>query len=196
MKCTGYSIYLITNTMTGGVYVGRTTQCITKRFRDHVNAARRGRGREALQKAIRLYGAAAFRIEKIASASSCFELSVMERVLIQQHRSHVEYGGYNLARGGNSVETCVPSDVCVCGVELERDARARRNATEPRDTARRLREWREARGLSLLRLARLMQHVDPSTIRKIERRDCKPSLRVAIEIARVSGIELSAWGSV
>lgn len=97
--------YLITNTMNGMCWIGRTTKSVEQRFAWHVRNSRspvwRGQqhGCPALHEAIRLFGPQVFTSEVLACASSMADLRDLETILIIQHNSLVP-NGYNLELGG------------------------------------------------------------------------------------------------
>lgn len=93
-------IYLITNTITGKQYVGKTKHDdVTIRFREHLRESRKPSSRGALSRAIRKYGTSAFTIGELDVAATATDLSIKE-----QHWIAVlgTYGnGYNLTKGGD-----------------------------------------------------------------------------------------------
>lgn len=94
------SIYKITNTVNGKVYIGLTKGYVSDRWYQHKKAAARG-DESALYRAMRKYGLEAFVIEQIASATSWQALPLAETKLIDQFRSYGSYG-YNMSRGGEA----------------------------------------------------------------------------------------------
>ena len=95
-----FSIYKITNLITGAAYIGLTTKNIHDRWRNHRSIALCG-GNTPLQRAIRKYGSENFDIQHIACAFSFNGLKAAEIELIAQERSHVRDGGYNVTKGGD-----------------------------------------------------------------------------------------------
>ena len=94
-------IYLVTNTINGKVYVGKTSGSLVRRWKRHCNAAKQPSPPMHLSCAIRQYGSDAFRVEQIASATSENELNELEREQIQKYRSHLPGIGYNHTLGGD-----------------------------------------------------------------------------------------------
>lgn len=94
-----FNIYKILNTLTGEVYIGKTSKTIEERWQQHVWEAAKDRSQHLpLYYAIRKYDNALFEssiIERVAD-----ELTACEResYWIEQYRS-TEYG-YNVALGG------------------------------------------------------------------------------------------------
>lgn len=93
--------YLITNLITGRVYVGITRNALHTRWRQHLYVAYRGVN-TSLAKAIRKYGAAAFSVEEIACAATHEDLLILECLLIAQYQATSREFGYNLTDGGES----------------------------------------------------------------------------------------------
>ncbi len=93
-------VYLVTNTVNGKVYVGKTEKAIEKRWEGHCNSARKG-GRAYFYCAIRKYGPAAFRITEIGTASTREELNFLEKSFIQKYRSNDARFGYNQTAGSD-----------------------------------------------------------------------------------------------
>lgn len=93
--------YLVTNEVNGRKYVGITKDASPKRrWHSHVSAAV-GRGAKyLLHAAIIKYGSECFRVETIASARTWTDLCEIEGILINQHKTLVGDGGYNLTKGG------------------------------------------------------------------------------------------------
>ncbi len=87
-------IYLITNTINGKRYIGKTTQPLDKRWYQHCKNAEYG-GDTYLYKAIRKYGAASFRCEYLADG-----LDEEEILLIEQLKPE-----YNMTLGGDGGDT-------------------------------------------------------------------------------------------
>ena len=94
-------VYRITNTINGKVYIGKTLQTAEARWAEHVYMAGRN-APWAIHRAIRKYGAAAFRVEVLyrARTTDPRELNSMETFFIVLHQSHVKGNGYNLTLGG------------------------------------------------------------------------------------------------
>ena len=92
-------IYLVTNTVTGKVYVGQTIGTIANRWKGHCNAGKSSR----LWLSIQTHGRHAFTIEKIAEASTKAELDALECLYIAHYKATEKDFGYNFARGGAGV---------------------------------------------------------------------------------------------
>ena len=89
-------IYLVTNTVTGKVYIGQTIGTIAARWKGHCGAGKCSR----LWLSIETHGRAAFRIEKIDEALTKQELDDLERFYIAAYRANDKQIGYNFERGG------------------------------------------------------------------------------------------------
>ena len=94
-------VYLVTNTINGKIYVGKTIGSLDLRWKRHCNAAKRPKPPMHLSCAIRKYGPDAFRVEQIATAESEAELNGLERKYIQEYQSHLSRIGYNHTLGGD-----------------------------------------------------------------------------------------------
>lgn len=94
-------IYLVTNRVTGKMYIGLTCQPIQRRWRAHVQLARKGL-KTALSAAILKYGAEAFSIIQVATCLSRDVAGKVEADLIRQHGTKAPRG-YNLTDGGEGV---------------------------------------------------------------------------------------------
>ena len=90
-------IYLVTNTVTGKVYVGQTISTVQARWKGHCNAGKGSR----LWLSIETHGRAAFSIEKIDEALTKQELDDLERFYIAAYQSRDKSIGYNFERGGS-----------------------------------------------------------------------------------------------
>jgi group I intron endonuclease len=93
-------IYLITDTVNGKKYIGQTVKGLSKRWKTHLQAVRRG-SKNAIHKAIRKYGAESFTIEVIAETLEPF-LDDLEVFFIRLHNTFSKWG-YNLTEGGGGV---------------------------------------------------------------------------------------------
>jgi group I intron endonuclease len=94
-----YKIYLITNKINGKVYVGKTRQTLSRRFRQHKTAAKNGVA-TYLANAIRKHGEASFCIERVDFAESDFEANFLEETHILKSGSNKRELGYNQTTGG------------------------------------------------------------------------------------------------
>ena len=75
----GFSVYLITNTVNGKKYVGKTCADLPTRWQEHRRAAfRNDTSNRPLFNAIRKYGSGAFTIELLQSADNEQEVNDME----------------------------------------------------------------------------------------------------------------------
>lgn len=100
-------IYLITNTINGKQYIGCTIKPIEKRWRGHLNEARRGCA-YALHRAIRKYGAKSFQVECLEEVADSHEALLAAEVRwIADLQSQVPRG-YNLTDGGQGIDFSVP----------------------------------------------------------------------------------------
>lgn len=93
------TVYRILNTITGKEYVGITVRSLASRMARHRQAAFRHGLTTPLYNAMRTYGAKAFRIEPLATATTYEELVELERRLILE-RGALSPNGYNIAGGG------------------------------------------------------------------------------------------------
>lgn len=94
-------VYRRTNTQNGKVYIGKTIQSLSHRTANELHEANRGSDR-AICRAIRKYGAPAFKTEVIYRAATLRELNAMETFFIILHQSHRPKNGYNLTLGGEA----------------------------------------------------------------------------------------------
>lgn len=98
MICSGV-VYLVTNAVTGKLYVGITTRQIKARWNQHVRDA--GRPKCHFHRAIAKYGRDAFRLEIIERCDDQASLEAAERHWIGQLEC-MSPAGYNLTTGGGS----------------------------------------------------------------------------------------------
>lgn len=96
-------IYKITNKINGKIYIGQTTQSLTKRWGDHCS---KGSMCKALSRAIYKYGKHNFKKEIICSALNKKYLNELESYFIKYYNSYGK-NGYNLSFGyeGDGAET-------------------------------------------------------------------------------------------
>lgn len=92
----------------GKVYIGITTESLSRRVQRHINYARKNRP-YALSAAIRKYGEHSFTAEHIASARSKEDLSALERMMIA-HYNTICPNGYNMTGGGEGTYRVKPSE--------------------------------------------------------------------------------------
>jgi len=98
-----YQIYLITNTVNGKVYVGKTASSLSIRWSDHV---RRSKYKETLlARAIVKYTKDSFIITNVDFASCNDEACTLEQMYIRLYRSNDKHIGYNLTSGGDGGNT-------------------------------------------------------------------------------------------
>jgi group I intron endonuclease len=93
-------IYLITNTVTGKMYVGQSKR-ISKRFWRHKDAVKTQNPREAfyLHRAMAKHGVENFKFEVLLYAKDSDYLNLMERNCISTYNT-LSPNGYNLDTGG------------------------------------------------------------------------------------------------
>lgn len=92
-------IYQATNNLNGKVYIGKTTQRLTRRISGHKKDAKRG-GRTIFIRAIRKHGFDSFRFEPLAWCDSKEHLNFFEKFYISLKNSKAP-NGYNLTDGGD-----------------------------------------------------------------------------------------------
>lgn len=92
----------------GKVYIGITTEPLTRRVRRHVLYAKQNKA-YALSAAIRKYGENSFLVEHLASALCWEDLLLLERQVISQYNS-VCPNGYNMTGGGEGSFGIEPSE--------------------------------------------------------------------------------------
>lgn len=92
-----YTVYKITNTVNGKIYVGLTKQTIHMRLMDHY---KRG---FALTDAIHKYGKDKFLIESLETNLTKDQASEREKYYISELNSTVKGVGYNMTFGGDGV---------------------------------------------------------------------------------------------
>ena len=98
------TIYKITNTKTGKVYIGKTTKSLNDRLQGHINNADKGNNFK-LSLAIRKYGKENFIIEPIDFAETHEELNEKEIHYISEYNSLED--GYNMTMGGEGGNTYI-----------------------------------------------------------------------------------------
>lgn len=91
----------------GKVYIGITTESLSRRVQRHIAYARANRP-YAVSAAIRKYGEKSFTAEHIASARNWSDLADIERLAIEQYDS-ICPTGYNMTGGGEGSYRVQPS---------------------------------------------------------------------------------------
>ena len=93
-------VYRVTHIASGRSYIGITTRTRAKRWAGHIADASGASGRQnALQHAIKKYGAAAFSVETLYEAIDIREAAMVERGLIAAYGT-MRPRGFNLTSGG------------------------------------------------------------------------------------------------
>lgn len=92
-------IYLVTNKVTGKVYVGQTIMSLAARWKGHCNAGKSSR----LWLSIQAHGRENFTVEQIDAALDKQELDNLERFYIAVYEATNKETGYNFERGGAGV---------------------------------------------------------------------------------------------
>lgn len=93
------AVYLITNLVNGKLYVGKTND-VTRRWTQHLSAARETRPRMVVSRALQKYGHLNFTIETLESFETEDEALWWEGWYIEYLGSHRPYAGYNVDSGG------------------------------------------------------------------------------------------------
>jgi len=94
-------IYIVHNSITGKVYIGKTKKDPHRRWAEHVALAKKG-SRFYFHSAIRKYGSDAFSLSLLSGwANSEKELSKQEQHFIDLYQSDDDRNGYNLTKGGD-----------------------------------------------------------------------------------------------
>ena len=91
-----YSIYRITNSINGKVYIGQSIDP-TGRFARHCSSKKIN---SVIRHAISKHGAHNFTMEVIFQSTSSNDIDWAERHFIQEHNSMTRSGGYNIEPGG------------------------------------------------------------------------------------------------
>ena len=92
-------IYKITNTRNGKIYIGQTTETLSKRWKRHCSSY--CTKYMAIARAISKYGKASFIIEEVEKCNSREELNIREHYYIYTYKTLTPYG-YNIKAGGNN----------------------------------------------------------------------------------------------
>lgn len=93
-----YTVYKLTNTITGKSYIGLTTVGLQERWIAHLSRARLGVRRSRIYVALAKFGAGAFRREVLAETANCQEGEKLEAHFIGIHDTY--RNGYNSNLGG------------------------------------------------------------------------------------------------
>ena len=97
-----YTIYKITDTTNGKIYIGQTKNSLEKRWRVHCYRANSDVSRKtALVEAIRAHGKESFKIEPIETCSDVETADARERFWIAELNSRIP-NGYNHTIGGDN----------------------------------------------------------------------------------------------
>jgi hypothetical protein len=102
-----WTIYCHTHVDSGFRYVGQTTTSWQRRWKTHLQNARRpgSNGRSYFANAIRLYGGTAFTCEVLATCTSQEEADAAERSWIARFNSNDRRAGFNIMPGGQGANT-------------------------------------------------------------------------------------------
>jgi len=95
-------IYLVTNTINGKAYIGKTSKTVKGRWETHLQNAKMGLPYH-LYRAIRKYGVDAFHVQTIAECNNSEQLSELEKMWILLLGTHSTKYGYNMTYGGEGV---------------------------------------------------------------------------------------------
>jgi len=104
-----YTVYKITNTANGKVYIGKTSRSIAVRWHEHIGDARCHRTNSPLHSAIRKYGADKFNFEVLSLCDNAVSLNLAERAAISLFKSNERLFGYNATVGGEGTSGWIPS---------------------------------------------------------------------------------------
>jgi group I intron endonuclease len=101
-----YVVYLITNSVTGKVYVGKTGFDGPKRLRKHIGNALKRNLPGLLYNSIRKHGPEVFSVRELGKTSKAF-INQLETIYILIFRSQDKAIGYNMTSGGDGGAICV-----------------------------------------------------------------------------------------
>ena len=91
-----YSVYKVTNSVNGKIYIGRTKHSLIKRLNEHKRGCKTEKGCRLLFRAMRKHGVDNFSIELLETCLSFNEMKKREGELIKFHDSCNPLIGYNL----------------------------------------------------------------------------------------------------
>ena len=99
-------IYKIVNDINGKIYIGKTSNTIEERFKEHIQDSKKKRcEKRPLYDAMNKYGIENFRIEQIEEVKNDEVASEREQFWINQLRTYIGFidcNGYNATLGGDS----------------------------------------------------------------------------------------------
>jgi len=97
-------VYCIRNKENSKEYVGLTTRSLSDRWKQHIRESNKENSWEwntPLGNAIKKYGKDAFEVFIIAECISVDSMKQKEIELIESRKSLVQFGGYNISKGGD-----------------------------------------------------------------------------------------------
>lgn len=94
-------IYKITNNINNKIYVGQTTQKVSRRLRRHAS----GKEESVISRAIKKYGIEKFNIEELYYSFSLEDLNEKEKFFIKEMNT-ISPNGYNIRSGGDNKILC------------------------------------------------------------------------------------------
>ena len=94
-------IYKITNILNSKIYIGLTTNTISRRFNGHKQTAKKGLEKSRLYNSMRKYGSENFKIELVYTATSIEDLKEKEIYYINLYNTKDDKVGYNIIDGGD-----------------------------------------------------------------------------------------------
>ena len=99
-------IYKIVNNINGKIYIGKTSNTVEERFKEHIQDSKKERcEKRPLYDAMNKYGIENFRIEQIEEVKNDEVASEREQFWINQLRTYIGFidcNGYNATLGGDS----------------------------------------------------------------------------------------------
>jgi group I intron endonuclease len=97
-------VYCIQNKKNGKKYIGLTKRKLISRWKQHIiesNKIHSWEWNTPLGRAIKKYGKDEFNVFILKECVSVEEMKQKEIDLIKEHKTFVEFGGYNLTKGGD-----------------------------------------------------------------------------------------------